>query len=275
MRFCVSLTIAAIIIVGCSKNESTEPGGEPQEIPPISSFLLDFNDFPLSSTETLSANGTMKSLGILSHDNWGWAALNVVVWQTLVTVGMVVPVAAFLESFNHEPEQQPDGAWVWTYHFTIPGGIQHTALLHADVDNLGIRWDMYISKQNEYTDFLCYAGSCDLLVTEGTWTVNRHPENPSPWIGIEWHRNPQDNTADIKYTNIIPNGPENGGFIFYGTITDATYDAFYDIYNIGQDNHTDIRWNRTTLSGKVMDQNYFADDAWHCWDENLEDVECP
>jgi hypothetical protein len=131
---------------------------------------------------------------------------------------------------------------------------------------------MYISKETEYTDFLWYSGWSNDPASEGTWTLNDHPGNPSPVIGIVWHRNLQDNTGDIKYTNIVPGGQENGGYIFHGTTTDTTYNAFYNIYNKGKDNLILINWNCTTLAGQVSDSLHFGDSAWHCWDSNLEDL---
>ena len=65
-------------------------------------------------------------------------------------------------------------------------------------------------------------------------------------------------TGDIKYTNIIPGGAENGGYIYYGTQTgDMT--RFYDIFNKGQDNLTEIEWNHTDYHGHVKDPNKFGD----------------
>ena len=57
-------------------------------------------------------------------------------------------------------------------------------------------------------------------------------------IGIEWHRDTEAGTADIKYTNIVPGGPENGGYIHFGVTGGYPHDAFYDIYNKGKENHT-------------------------------------
>ena len=93
-------------------------------------------------------------------------------------------------------------------------------------------------------------------------------------LGIEWNRNLDNSTADIKYTNIAPGGPKNGDYIFYGKTTDSQLDAFYDIYNKGQDSLTNIEWNRSSKAGRVKDQRHFEDTAWRCWDNQLFDSEC-
>ena len=73
--------------------------------------------------------------------------------------------------------------------------------------------------------------------------VNYSPDNSYPLLGILWHRNPEEATADIRYTNIVPGGAENGGYIYYGIRDNLPLDAFYDIYNKSQDNLITIQWS--------------------------------
>jgi len=196
----------------CSEDEPTQPElPEAPQIPPLSTFLMDFDDFATTGKVVVSPGSYMPGKYLLSRDNWGWAAFHVGVWNIIITVGLAVPVATFVESFNHQPEQQPDGSWVWSYDVTVADDM-YTAELHGEIDNFGTEWEMYISKQDVYEDFLWYFGEADLFLTEGTWTLNKDPEDPVPHIGIEWHRSLEDDTADIKYTNIVPGGPENGGY---------------------------------------------------------------
>ena len=269
----VLLLIGLIVLSSCKDNEISDPKEAAPEMPPVSSMKIDFTNFP-NSTGLLKNNAGLNYYETQTMENWGWASLNAVVWQTLVTAGMIVPVAAFTESFNHEAELQTDGTWLWRYEFTPVTGIKHTASLIAELDFEEVKWEMYITKENVYADFLWFSGQSDLLATEGTWNINFEPNNPTPWIGIEWHRNPVDGTADIKYTNIVPGGAENGGYISYGKTNDLTYNAFYEIFNKGEDNMTSIKWNLTSHIGRVKDSKHFGDSDWHCWDEDLQDVVC-
>ena len=68
--------------------------------------------------------------------------------------------------------------------------------------------------------------------------------------------------------------PENGGYIFYGTTLNE-FDRFYDIYNKGQDNLTEIEWSSVNKNGHVRDPLHFGHENWNCWDVNLMDVVCP
>jgi len=256
----------ALIAFACD-DDSTAPTTQGPNIPPLTTFAIDFSAFPDT------AGAAAKLADVQSFDNWGWSRVNVFVWNVVITVHAVVPVAAYVEAFNHIPQQQEDGSWVWTYD-VIVGNDTVTAELHAGTNAEGLDWEMYLSKSGEFTNFLWYAGQHDLLYTQGTWTLYKNPADPVQFVAIEWHRNLVDSTADIKYTNIEPGSAGNGGYITYGTTTDLTYDAFYDIFIAEQEHYIDIEWNLDTHIGRVLDSTHFEDAAWHCWDEHLEDVAC-
>lgn len=268
---CMFVVATMISATGCAMNGPS--GGAPPEIPPPSTFVMEFDDFAGDAVAKVIPDGRdpVRSQ-IITNGNWGWGALHVGVWNAIVTVGMAIPVVTFLESFNHEPAQQPDGAWVWSYEVTV-SGVVHSAELHALTVDGNIQWNMYVSKEGFFEDFNWFSGVSNLPGTEGTWTLNNHADDPTPLVGIEWHRSPTTETGDIRYTNIIPDGPENGGYIYFGVIED-TLDAFYEIYNKGADNTIEIEWNRSTKVGRIRDNAHFADDQWHCWDGTLQDTEC-
>jgi hypothetical protein len=230
--------------------------------------MMEFESFPLLDGDINPDAPTQLKT------NWSWAATNVVVWNTVLFVNLVVPVAAFQAAFQQEPVKLDDGSWMWSYGF-LAQGVQHTASLHLSLNNNLAYWQMYISKQNEFSDFLWFQGEGDLGYSHGTWTVNMNPANPVPYLEIEWNRDPQTNTGDIKYTNIYQEDPNSGSYIRYGTMTGIHYDAFYSIFHKNLQNTTDIEWNRTTKIGRVYDVLHFQDEFWHCWNEVLENTECP
>jgi hypothetical protein len=255
-------------IAGCEDDPASSHGTAP-EIPPQSTFIMEFSDFEQESMP----NPTKQAMA-LTTANWTYAALNVGIWNTIITVGLAVPVAAFVAAFQHNAVWQPDNSWEWSYSF-LAGGAMHTARLNGKVVEQQVQWKMYISRQDAFTDFLWYTGTADLAATEGQWILYDNPESETELLQIDWHRNIAEGTADIKYTNIVPDGAENGGYIFYGIVAGETYDRFYEIYNKGLDNITDIEWNYASKAGRVMDENHFGDTDWHCWDGTLSDITCP
>jgi hypothetical protein len=264
---------------------------KPPEIPPASTFIIDFDDFLSPKPGSASLGGTEQSFQYVAftlkdsdlfadnlyapdeQKNWGFAALNVGFWNTVLFVGLAIPVASFVESFNHSPEQQPDYTWVWSYDVPVEDQL-YTAELHGKFIDNGVRWEMYISKEGEYSDFQWYYGESNLPVTEGFWILMKSPSDPTELLRIDWHRDITDGSSDIKYTNIVPGGPENGGYILYEVTTESPYDRFYEIYNKGKDNTTNIEWNSSTMEGRVKDSRHFGDSDWHCWDFDHQDVEC-
>jgi hypothetical protein len=258
------LVIAVLTVAGCN-NASGAP-----TIPPVETLVIPFEDFETSGLALLADTG--------NHSNWDFAALTVGIWSTIITVGLAVPVAAFRASFQHTPVQQDDGSWIWSYSVSI-GGSVYTAKLHAqfttEVITEGVHWSMNISKEGEYQDFLWYYGECDLPATEGFWILKQSPTNSTDLLRIDWSRNISTGTHAIRYINIVPGGPENGGYIDVQYTKGIPYDYIWDIYNKGQDNHTYIDWSSTTREGRVQDLNHFDDNDWHCWNSTRINVTCP
>jgi hypothetical protein len=185
-----------------------------------------------------------------------------------------VPVAAFRESFNHTPVQQPDGSWLWSYSVNITGSV-YTAKLHGQFITEGVGWNMTISKEGEYTDFLWYYGECDLPATNGFWILKQSPAVPNDLLQIDWSRNISAGTHAVTFTNIIPGDSNNGGYIDTQYTKGIPYNHIWDLYNKSEDNHTYIEWSSTTGEGRVKDSIYFGNNAWHCWDSDQMNVICP
>lgn len=264
-RFVSGLCIAAMMTLGC--NDATAPGDEPPEIPPLNSLFVDFSDFT-SNPLQVAAVPSAEAAG----PNWGRAAVVVGVWNVALTVTLAVPVAAFVVSFTQQPEGS-EGAWVWSYDF-MALGVQHHARLEASPVPTGIRWEMYITKDGEFTDFLWFSGESNLQGTSGTWSLNMNPSEATSFIDIEWNQTAGRETFDTRFTNVITGAPENGSYIFHGVTEDPVYDAFYQVYGVVNDNLTEIEWNRTTKEGRTRDPLYFGDSDWHCWNSALNDVAC-
>jgi len=257
-----------ITLLSCNENDPVTDKETPPTVPPQSTMRIDFSVFP----DTTSPATVQKTQ--LTRSNWGWAALNVAVWNSLLTLTLAIPVAAFGESFNHQPILQDDGSWLWSYSVSV-GGINHTVKLYGKTVNEGVEWRMLLTKEGQYNDFEWVTGLSNLPATSGTWSLNYSPNDPNPFLLIEWNRNPTEATGDIKFSNIIPGGAENGGYI-YGEVNNGTpFNAIYHIYNAGEDNLTEIEWHRTNNEGRVKDALHFQDNNWKCWDTNLMDITCP
>jgi len=263
-----SKTVAGIVVLlislfvnSCQTNYPANNDNPAPDMPPVSTFLMDFSHFPENKLEGDSSN-------------FIYASANVLIWNIVVAANMIIPASAFTESFRHEGIFQPEnGSWIWSYNFNP--GVQHKAELHCMLNGNNVSWEMYISKTGSYTDFLWFSGEHDLLMTEGTWILSRNPENmPGEFLNIEWTIDKTDNSSSIKYTIIEESDPLYGGYINFGLNNNSLFDAFYNIYNSSVDISLNIQWNTTNKNGRVQNSHYFGDDLWHCWDTNLANIDC-
>ncbi|MFI5237968.1 MAG: hypothetical protein ACHQLA_08520, partial [Ignavibacteriales bacterium] len=187
MQFIKTLPILLVLglislIVSCEDDKTTNPQDQAPTIPPQSSLLINAQEFP----DTITTEGFNNPS--LTKRNWTWAAEIVNYWNSVLTVTLTVPAAAFAESFNHQPVQQSDGSWLWQYNVAVNGEIYTAKLFGMDL-SYGVDWRMLLSKSGSYTDLEWFTGFSNLLATEGNWTVNNNPELPSPFLSIEWERN--------------------------------------------------------------------------------------
>jgi len=280
------LALAISVLTGCSGSKNKIDTSKPPVLPPQSTFVMDFNDFtqngnPVTSSQlspslfvSQSPSSISDSNGVYllgDRSNWLFAALNVGFWNLAGVFGLAVPAASIVESVKQTPVKQSDNSWVWTFSITVQG-VTYTAELHGKYISSGIRWDMFITKDNEYTDFLWYYGECNSNGTQGYWVLKEKPSKPDDLLRIDWHRNTVDETGDIKYTNIVSGGSENGGYISFTVSKNEPYNRAYVIFNKGQNETTSIEWNSSTKAGRVKDSVSFKDTDWHYWDSNLKNT---
>jgi hypothetical protein len=256
----MGVAAAAVLPAACNGRNSQST---PPEIPPASTMAIDFSNF---------MDGRQNQQ-VLPFANWSWAAGNVGIWNVILTATLAVPVAAFAESFNHEPQLMDDGTWVWSYEVMV-GGLAHSARLQAVIVRNQVEWEMFVSQEGSYQEFLWFTGVSNMSRTAGTWTLNKEPADPQDFVLIEWQRDEDDMPAEIKYTNITPQSEDHGSFINYGLVESGTFDAFYDLYGSAENRRIDIEWNRTTKVGRVTDSQHFGDGDWRCWNEELVDTTC-
>ncbi|MCF6365780.1 MAG: hypothetical protein L3J35_06205 [Bacteroidales bacterium] len=248
---------ATVSFQSCKKDYERPP-----DIPPVSSFIADFSDFDNS-----------KYFSNKTSENWTHSAANVGTWNTLITIGLAVPVASYVEAVNnHTPVYQSNNTWLWEYSFSV-GANTFTAKLYGTIKDETVDWEMYISNEGVYVDFLWYTGTSRIDRTEVDWVLYDDANSATELLSIEYNKT-SDNTGNIKYMNIVPSGAENGGYIKYGNDSKAALNSYYLIYNKGQDNLTEIEWSQTSKNGRVKDVSKFGDTLWHCWDENLQDINC-
>ncbi len=283
-RSVLASCLIAAMMFGCGGGGGPSGPDTTPELPPAESMVIPFQDFLASGAPApVERPPTEANEVALAKENFNYAAGSIFFWNVAITVTVAVPVASFLAAFQNPIEFKGDATWESSYDFQSIGGVKHTAVLQAKLVSDGVEWKMLISKENSFQDFLWYSGFSNLENTEGNWLLNQGPEkelpngDPAPFLNIEWHHDSQASTADVKYTFVVPDAPQNGSWIFYGITNQEPYDAFYTLFGSENSNQVAIEWNRTNKDGHVKSQQRFGDEQFHCWDtlaNGLADMDC-
>lgn len=267
LNFLLVIAISVFLLQSCMKDQGDALySKKAPELPSIESFAMPFNDF--SEPRKDGINGR-------TIDNWLYSATNVLVWNTILTVHLNIPVLAFQHSFKHKAVYQGSGIWMWSYEVTDNLNKTYVAKLYAELlPDDEIKWDMYISQIGGFDNMHWYSGITAINKSYAHWTLNFDPADPKPCLKIDFNKNTS--SASIRYTNIIPNVPQNGAYIEYreGAINAGDFNRAYDVFAAELNNLMQINWNSIYKNGRVKDFKKFADNEWHCWGTDFQDTVC-
>ena len=184
-----------------------------------------------------------------------------------------MPVASFVESFKHSPTQQADMSWVWNYSVTCREESTPQELHGKYVDS-GVRWEMHVSKQGEYSGFVWYYGESNLPATRGFWMMKDKPSDPKDLLRIDWRRTPHRTPAKSSTLTSFQEVRTTWDTSRIRLLS-KSYDRSYTIYNKGKNQTTYVEWSDETKEGGVKDATHFRDEGWRYWDSALTNVTSP
>ncbi len=249
----LAIGLFAILFTACQKEAIVNQGTAPT-LPPSNSMAIDFDSFKQSG----------KTEDITAPFNWAFAASNIAIWHSMLSVQLIIPVTAYREAFNHTA-QLNNGTWTWTYDFN-PANNPHTATLEAVINNNEVDWSMKISN-NSVSNFEWFTGTSKLDGSGGNWSLNKSIEDPSPLLDIEWDKISNTDVA-AKFTD-----PNYNNYIEYG-ITNGDLNTYYNMYQANNSSLIEVEWNRNSYNGRVKNNQHFGDNEWHCWDSSHQDIDC-
>lgn len=277
LSFVFALALSVFAVQSCQKDEMPDPhaGKEAPALPAPETFVMPIQ--PFTELDDPGVVGGPQEIEGRTINNWGYSAANVLVWNTVLTVHLAIPTLAFFEAFNHEAEYQGDGVWLWAYEVTDNNGTTYEAKLFGELlVSDEVQWDMYISQSGGFSQVHWYSGVTANDRSYARWALNFDPNNPRPFIDIDYRRDNGNGAAAIRYTNRIPGVPENGGYIEYREGAGAAdgFDRAYEVYKAEIDNLLEINWDSVNHNGRVKDAEKFQDQEWHCWGTDLRDTDC-
>ncbi len=261
--FSLLATFLLLIILSISCTDKDDTDTLP-ELPPIDALMMDFSDFNDNPTKS----EVLKALE--GNINFLYSYGTVTIWNILITIPMIVPVAAYLECFNNTPVYLGDNSWQWSYTVTTDVDSYTARLVTQRISNDKFTAEMFVTKAGGINNFKWFEGIIRYDRTHAEW-IMYDPVNNVAWLEIEWNKDWEKEISDITYT-IVQAGDENGSYITFGITEDTDYDAYYTILYSQKDTY--IKWNRDTKEGRVKDEVNFGNADWHCWNELLQDVDC-
>ena len=242
---------------------SCEKAPDAMELPPAESLVINLDAFPSSTT---------KALGPESAWNFAHAGLSVLFWNTAVVLNIAIPTVAYAAAFNHDPVYLGDNSWEWSYSVPVNGKTVVARLVGTRIDNETFSMEMTLSENGGFQDFKWFEGVIRYDHTAANWTLAHSPDNGVDYLDIAYTKDFETDVANIRYTVIDPQNELYNDYIDYGINPEFDFDAHYTISRA--DTTTMIEWNTTTDAGRVKDERRFGDTEWHCWDTQLQDVDC-
>lgn len=259
----VLLFVILIFLGSCDKKEEKE---QPAPlIPPVGTLVIDFSQF-----ENIDTNLVRNTE---SFENFGVALDRILPWQHIIYERIPIPIVGYAEAHHHNYFYDPNyDSWSWSYQFAYGGEYYH-GKLQAWLDPAGVQWAFYVTRDDDYYEFLWMKGVAEANLTRGFWTIYLDPDNWEPYIEINY-KIIEDGRYEITYENVLHKDVNEGSYISYTYDSTSYYNSHYEIYKVYLDNTTEIDWNSDSFEGRITDMLYYKNDLWYCWDESAKNIDC-
>ena len=260
-----------LILQSCAKDDNNAPDNlKAPELPSMAYFTIPTQTFGLVDNNEVSTTRNNKS-------NWIHAGLSILAWNSVVFVHTAVPIAAFGHAFDYEAVYIGDMTWEWKYEYQSPadqGSKKYDVSLTGQYisDQEEVAWTMTVTEQGNGTSFIWYEGVTAVGNTTGSFTVNKDPGNPKPYMNISYTRKPASNDITIRFSNVDVDAEGYGDYIEWRTSNGADYDRAYDVFN--KNDLLEIEGNSINENGRVKHPSHFNDSEWHCWNSNKVNIDC-
>ncbi len=266
------LVVIAVGFCNCERK------GDPPVLPPYESMVIDFSNF-ITGAKSGTVIEYPKGTSDIPNLNWSVAATVAGVWNTLISLNLAIPVAAFKKAISTKPAYLDNKKWQWKYNVEVLAAT-YIARLTGQIKSSEVKWEMYISREGVggFAEFMWFEGTSAVDGKSGYWILYQSHLEQVPFLRIDWEVT-DTKIGSVKYTFIKEGSPLKDSYIEYG-LTTGNLDAFYNVYLYDTESlkkfvNVNIQWSTTGHYGRVKAPDFFGDSDWHCWDENGNDTECP
>ncbi|MBR9920331.1 MAG: hypothetical protein GYB31_05770 [Bacteroidetes bacterium] len=271
----IALLFSVALFQSCQKEGMQDDPAEQvaPEIPPMAMYSM-----PTDALEDTETDTTFAMANGMTYHNWFHSATHLVFWHTVVQLHMAVPTTAFAAALNQQAEYIGNGTFKWDYPYTAPpalGGATYYVVLTGQYQNSvqEVAWTMTVSQVGGFSDFVWYTGVTAVDESYASFTLNRFPNNPQPFVNIEHTKDQSIGGETTRFTNVIPGNPQNGQYIEYRISPGNDFNRQFDV-QAEAGNYLNIQWNEPAGDGRVKHPFHYGDSDWHCWDTNQIDSAC-
>ncbi|RME00436.1 MAG: hypothetical protein D6814_03500 [Calditrichaeota bacterium] len=267
--FAGALILAHVLLISCQNNPVSGKKEQPV-LPPTESLSIDMSLFDQTPGAGKASQVTPPG------KNFSNAAIRALVINAVVLVILALPAGTLALAVSQQPKLGDDGKFHWTFNYADNGVVLQADLAGwIDVENQQSAWEMRItnSKSNPPLDkFLWYSGRAALDNTSGFWDIY-DPTQPNAQVKVlraDW-THPASDKATLDLTVVKPNVQENGDHVSYAADGDTRTMSFFDQ---SKGTTIEIGWDATTHAGYLIAPDYNGG-AKSCWDQFLQDTDCP
>ncbi len=257
------LLVCVGFLASCSEEEDATAQDSAPTLPSAAVFSV---NLPKADAES----GRYQSG---KYENAFHALSNYYGWQIALELYLAHPTISFAAAIQQQPEYLKDeDRWVWSFNTDLEGNVYQVNLYGRKAGE-SAAWEMYVSQEDGFQDLLWLSGTSALDGTEGTWRIRTNTENPKDALQIEW----EVSNGDIpyaKYTGLDKDSNVYLNYIEYGSLSEGSFNVFYNVYSNTADNLLKIEYNNQTKIGRVTDSAKFGDSLWHCWNSDYQDIDC-
>jgi hypothetical protein len=258
LHYSLLLILATLVSFSCKKNN-----GNPPELPPYESMVIDFSNFTSLKKSAVAFNDTKGT----ETSTWDFAANLANVWNSLISLSIPVPMAGFQAASAYKPSFVSDNLWQWSYDFTQDGKT-YKSKLQGKISSGSVTWSMYVTYEGTggFNDFLWLEGTSKSDGSGGQWKFRQSPSADVQLFLTDWTKSGDVITA-VVYTYSKSDANKDSYINFH--LDSSGYDAGYTIHFAdGLYSDSEIEWNITTRDGRLKCLDYLQDENWYCWDTN-------
>jgi len=224
------------------------------------------------SKESVSFNFSFFEQNYKENTHYSFVSEKVLEWKAFLEDSIAIHQAIIENALQTDFDFQKEKTWLSSFSFNIGTSDMYSAKFFGTTDADTVLYKTFLS-YDTISEIIYLDGTAYEDAKIGEWILNKSKVDEYEYVSskimsISW------DFSDNKHIKFVNNqaGSYNLNYIYYVDSVDNEYDAYLDVYDKGNENHSFIQWNKTQNNGRVKDNLRFSNDEWHYWDIDFQDI---